>query len=302
MRTIMFAYTYVSGHCKKIKTNHIMTRKGTFTTLDPKAKIFIELEKQQPKWWILLSNDKELYIEIRKDNYINVYYFGGSVVRIDYKNDFVAETHQKYLGDYNPRGKTQKGIDKFEYDEIDLSILDERIISEIKSHIKKDYLRHIDTEKVAEKWIQGKMIKESSNYIDSEFQFNQDSEIGKLRIDLIELYGGVLSFVELKGIFDSRLRNDTKRNLKVPEIIEQMHKYQLFINRYEDEIKDYYKKLIEIKQSLGLTTVENTNLKLNKTPKLIIANTYRKMTKPREDRISDIKKLLELNNIDYEIV
>jgi flagellar biosynthesis chaperone FliJ len=88
----------------------------------------------------------------------------------------------------------------------------------------------------------------------------------------------------------------------MPEIIEQMHKYQLFINRYGDEIKDYYKKLIEIKQSLGLTTVENTNLKLNKTPKLIIANTYRKMTKPREDRISDIKKLLELNNIDYEIV
>ena len=249
-----------------------------------------------------MCNDKELYIEIRKDNYINVYYYGGSVAKIDYANGFVAETHQKYLGDDKPRGKTKKGTDIFRYDPIDLAKLNEIKIADIKYRIKSDYLRHINDENPAEKWIQGKMIKGKSNYIDSEFQFNQDSEIGKLRIDLIELSGDVLSFVELKGIFDSRLRNDVKRNLNEPEIIGQMGKYKLFINRYEDNIKDYYKKLIEIKQSLGLTTVENTNLTLNKTPKLIIANTYSKKTKQREDRISDIKKLLEVNNIVYEIV
>jgi len=276
--------------------------KGTFLSLNPKAKIFEEIKIQQPKWWSLLCNDKELYIEIRKDNYINVYYYGGSVAKIDYANGFVAETHQKYLGDDKPRGKTKKGTDIFRYDPIDLAKLNEIKIADIKYRIKSDYLRHINDENPAEKWIQGKMIKGKSNYIDSEFQFNQDSEIGKLRIDLIELSGDVLSFVELKGIFDSRLRNDVKRNLNEPEIIGQMGKYKLFINRYEDNIKDYYKKLIEIKQSLGLTTVENTNLTLNKTPKLIIANTYSKKTKQREDRISDIKKLLEVNNIVYEIV
>jgi hypothetical protein len=281
-----------------------MTRKmkGTFLSLNPKAEIFEKIRIQQPQWWTMLCEDHDLYIEIRKDNYINVYYFGGSVARIDYKNGFVAETHQKYLGDDKSRGKTKKGKDKFQYDPIDLTTLSELKIAGIKNRIKSDYLRHIDSENPAEKWIQGKMIKESTNYIDSEFQFNQDTEIGKLRIDLIELSGGVLSFVELKGIFDSRLRNDVKRNLKVPEIIEQMGKYQLFINRYEDNIKEYYKKLIEIKQSLGLTTVDNTNLTLNKTPKLIIANTYSKKTKQREDRISDIKKLLDVNNIGYEIV
>lgn len=281
-----------------------MTRKmkGTFLSLNPKAKIFEEIRIQQPQWWTMLCEDHELYIEIRKDNYINVYYFGGSVARIDYKNGFVAETHQKYFGDDKPRGKTKKGKDKFQYDPIDLTTLNEIKIADIKNRIKSDYLRHIDNENPAEKWIQGKMIKESTNYIDSEFQFNQDTEIGKLRIDLIELSGGVLSFVELKGIFDSRLRNDVKRNLMVPEIIEQMGKYQLFINRYEDNIKEYYKKLTEIKQSLGLSTVDNINLTLNKTPKLIIANTYSKKTKQREDRISDITKLLDVNNIDYEIV
>lgn len=276
--------------------------KGTFLSLNPKAEIFEEIRIQQPRWWTMLCEDHELYIEIRKDNYINVYYFGGSVARIYYNNGFIAETHQKYLGDDKPRGKTTKGKDKFEYDQIDLTTLGEIKIADIKKRIKSDYLRHIDNENPAEKWIQGKMIKESTNYIDSEFQFNQDAEIGKLRIDLVELSGGVLSFVELKCIFDSRLRNDVNRNLKVPEIIEQMGKYQLFINRYEDNIKEYYNKIIDIKQCLGLTTADNTNLTLNKTPKLIIANTYRKKTKQREDRISDIKNLLDVNNIDYEIV
>ncbi len=276
--------------------------KGTFLSLNPKAKIFDEIKIQQPKWWNLFCNDKELYIEIRKDNYINVYYFGGSVTKIHYVNGFVAETHQKYLGDDKPRGKTKKGTYIFKYDPVDLATLNEIKIDDIKNRIKSDYLRHIDDENPAEKWIQGKMIKERSNYIDSEFQFNQDTEIGKLRIDLVELSEGVLSFVELKGIFDNRLRNDIKRNSKKPEIIEQMEKYKLFINKYETNIIDYYKKLIEIKQSLGLVASDKIVTILNKTPKLIIADTYRKMTNDREERVCDIKNLLDLYRLDYVII
>ncbi len=275
--------------------------KGTFISLNPKAKIFDEIKIQQPKWWSLFINDNELYIEIRKDNYINVYYYGGSLAKIDYLNGFVAETHQKYLGDANPRRKTKNGKDVFNYDPLDLATLDKQKISEIKNRIKNDYLQQINAEKPAEKWIQGKMIKENQNYIDSEFQFNQDPEIGKLRIDLVELSNNILSFVELKGIFDNRLRNDVTRNSKVPEIIEQMNKYKLFINKYEDNIIEYYQKLIEIKNSLGLTTIDKTKIKLNKNPKLIIANTYSKKTIKREERICDIENLLGKNNVDYKI-
>ncbi len=275
---------------------------GTFLTLNPQAELFKEITIQQPKWWNLLCNDSELYIEIRKDNYINVYYYGGSLAKIRYMNGFVAEIHQKYLGDDKPRGKTKKGTNIFKYDSIALATLNENKIIEIKNRIKSDYLRHITDENPAEKWIQGKMIKESSNYIDSEFQYNQDPEIGRLRIDLVELSEGILSFVELKGIFDNRLRNDIKRNSNIPEIIDQMEKYRLYINKYEAEIIDYYKRLLKIKQTLGLTTIDNTIIKLNKIPKLIIANTYIKSTKKREERISDIKMLLEKYCIDYEIV
>ena len=145
------------------------------------------------------------------------------------------------------------------------------------------------------------MISESSNYIDSEFQFNKDERIGWLRIDLIELSGGVLRFVELKGIFDNRLRNDESRNSSRPEIIEQMVRYQSFIKKYEPQIKDYYEKLIDIKQNLGLTTFDKAEFVINKKPKLVIADTYTKMTPRREDRICAIKRLLESNHIDYEI-
>ena len=278
-----------------------MLAKRTFTSLDPQANIFKELKKQQPNWWILFCEDKELYIDIRKDNYINVYYFGGSVAKIDYKNGFVAETHQKYLGDDKPRGNTKNGTDKFEYDSLDLTKLTQTKIANIKDRIWHDYLRHGNSEYPAEKWIQGKIIKESPTYIDSEFQFNKDDEIDNLRIDLIELTEGVLSFVELKGISDSRLRIDENRNTGTPEIIEQMRKYQMFINKYEFEIKDYYKKLLKIKQILGLIAIHKGGFVLNKTPKLLIVNTYSKMTKKRAERIHDINKLLVNNNIDYKI-
>lgn len=275
---------------------------GTFTSLNPQANLFKELKKQQPLWWILFCEDKELYIDIRKDNYINVYYFGGSVAKIVYKNGFVAETHQKYLGDDNPRGKTKRGTDKFGYVSIDLTQLSKTQIANIKDRIWHDYLKNGNNENPAEKWIQGKMIKESSNYIDSEFQFNQGDKIDKLRVDLIELFDGVLTLVELKGIADSRLRNDKTRNLKQPEIIEQMEKYRLFINRYESELKDYYRRLIGIKRDLGLTSIIDVNFTLNKNPRLIIADTYRKMTPGREARINDIRELLESKNIRYSIV
>lgn len=274
---------------------------NSFTKLNPKAKIFQELQLQQPKWWKLFSNDKELYIDIRKDNYINIYYYGGSLAKISYVNGFVAEIHQKYLGDKNPRRTTQEGKKIYEYDRINLSTITDIKISEIKNLIQSEYLRNIDNEKPAEKSIQGKIIKENSNYIDSEFQFNKDSEIGKLRIDLIELSDGILSFIELKVISDSRLRNDEIRNSKTPEIIEQMNKYKLFITKYESEILDHYNKLLKIKTSLGLTTKENIAT-LNKVPKLIIANTYKDMTTKKDKRISDIKMLLEKHTVNYEII
>jgi len=259
-----------------------------FNFLNPDAEIFEQIKNQQPTWWKLFREDKELYIDIRKDNYINVYYFGGSLAKIEYKNGFVAKIHEKYLS-----GEGEK------YTLLDLNGLD-AVIEQIKDNIKTYYVETGNPEKPAEKKIQGTLITKNQNYIDSEFQYNEDSEIGELRIDLIELSDGELSFVELKGITDNRLRNDENRNSEVPEIIEQMDKYQKFINKYANELTGYYKKLIQLKNDLGLSK-NSTNFVLNKKPKLLIANTYTKMTKEREERIKAIESLLRMHNIAYKI-
>lgn len=271
----------------KNKSNKVNLDKGVFGSLDPKAEIFKKLKEQQPKWWLLFLEDEELYIDIRKDNYINVYYYGGSLAKIEYKKDFVASIHKKYLG-----------INHSGYTKLDLDVLTKKEVDKIKEQIKINYLKG-NPEKPAEKKIQGKLILENPNFIDSEFQYNRGVE--NLRIDLIELSDGQLSFVELKGITDNRLRNDETRNKETPEIIEQMTKYREFINEYATEIINYYKQLIKLKNDLGIFK-HNENFILEKTPRLLIVNTYNKLTKGREERIDAIENLLNKHKIEYEIV
>lgn len=278
------------------------TNGGSFTSLDPYSGLFLELKNNPPHWWKLLLSDKDLYIEIRKDNYINVYFYGGSLARIKFGNGhFIVTTHQKYLGDNTSRGKDKRGHDIFRYIELDVDAICPEQISQIKDRIYQEYIKHIDTENCSEKWIQGEMIKNNRGYIDSEFQFNKDKIIGYLRIDLVELTNGKISFIELKRINDNRLRNDIVRNPKIPEIISQMGKYKMFINKYEVQVIDYYRKLISIKKSLGLLPEGLESISINKDPSLIIKNTYNKDTEGRRQRINAICKLLEENDIDFSI-
>ena len=89
-------------------------------------------------------------------------------------------------------------------------------------------------------------------------------------------------------------------------IFNDLHKY---FNTYfadnqqvKSKLNELLKKLIEIKNNLGLTKIVCPKLTLNKTPKLIIANTYTKDTLGRRERIQDIEKLLKYHNVDYEIL
>ena len=72
----------------------------TFDTLKADATIFTALNSN-PSWWKRFKEDPSLYIEIRKDNQVNVYFQGGSVARIHYcskKGQLQLFTHYKYLG------------------------------------------------------------------------------------------------------------------------------------------------------------------------------------------------------------
>lgn len=268
----------------KIYETDIMKYKLTQT-----AKLFTEIKNQD--WWKLFVDDKDFYINIRKDNYINVYYLGGSVAKLEYsKGEITAQIHEKYLG--------VKDSEKYTF--LNLATLNQQKIADIKNLIEIEYLSRKSDDYRAEKWIQGDIITSDTNlYIDSEFAYYKDTEIGRLRIDITKLSNGVLQFIELKGIYNGELRNKDN-TINTPHIIEQITRYRNFIISYEKSIIQYYQTLCDIRYSLGIG--EKVAVKsIEKEPFLWIQDTYSKYNKQRRERITDIVKLLKLHNINYQL-
>lgn len=268
-------------------------RKVTFNTLNPQAKLFSELKENSLKWWEMVKNDPRFYIEIRKDNQVNVYYEGGSVVRLHYcskRKKLQAFTHEKYLG--NDKGKS--------YIEC-ADILDEKIDYIIERIQTKYSQKHgVSKEKWSEKYIQGNIrTKYSSKYIDSEFAYKNDEF--DIRIDLIECINGELRFVELKRLDDARMLKEPLSEY-VPEVITQMTDYKMFIRKYKKEILDYYKKVYDIKKELRLPIPNQKPSSLNETPHLLIFNRWEKSHPKRDTHTRRMEEILKDEDIDYEIV
>ena len=264
--------------------------KATFETLNPNAPLFSELKSGKYAWWENIKQNQDLYIEIRKDNNINVYFQGGSVVKLHYcskHKKIQAKTHIKYLGG-NGDDYVECSLDK------DL----ETIINNIPKYYSKTEDKKEKKEEWSEKYIQSQyIIKYHSNYIDSEFAYKDDSL--DIRIDLIECINGELRFVELKTIDDSRM---LKRNDDNPEVVEQIKAYDEFIKEYKKEIIEYYDKIWTIKNELGLINTEKRPSSLAEKPLLLIFNNWTKPHPMRSNRLKRIKNHLEYNKVTYIIV
>lgn len=273
---------------------------GCFDALDEECRLWQELENNPPKCWKNILEDKALYVEIRKDNYVNVYYYGGNVALLRWTGGKItAETHRKYLGKPDETDLYQDCTEILHSKEgLDL----------IKENIREEYHKLSKREKTDEqnrvytsneKWVQGELkLRFPKRYIDSEFAYR----IGKnnlIRFDLVELKGNELRFIEIKLITDSRLRSNDKK----PEIINQMTKYSHFIREHTEVLKDYYTKLLRIKKRIGLwngeTEIEHIALK----PILLIVNTYKGiLSKGRENRKNSIEELKENTMFETIIV
>ena len=265
----------------KLNTN------GSFDALDEECCLWQELENNPPQWWKNILEDKSLYVETRKDNYANAYYYGGNVALIRWTGGKItAETHRKYLG---------KSDETDLYQDCTETLHSKEGLELIKENIREEYHKLSKREKTDEqnrvytsneKWVQGELkLRFPKRYIDSEFAYR----IGKdnlIRFDLVELKGNELVFIEIKLITDSRLRNNENR----PEIINQMTKYSRFICEHAEVLKDYYTKLLRIKKRIGLWNGETEIKHVALKPVLLVVNTYKgELSKGREDR----KKVIE---------
>lgn len=270
----------------------------TFDTLNPNAPIFRALKTNAPSWWERFVNDPALYVEIRKDNQVNVYFEGGSIARIHYcskKHKLQVFTHHKYLGHRKPlKGSL--------YEECSEYI--GHIVDEVIERVKKEYSQKhiadgiIAKEKWSEKFIQGSLIvKNRSIHLDSEFAYiDQDSDV---RIDLIRCEEGIVSFVELKRMDDGRMLHEDDQS---PEIVDQMNRYRLFVQNYSQKLLRYYQKVYDLKQSLNLPVPHIRPNLINQEPLLIIFDRWVKCHPQRDLHRQRVQEILGRENIHYTIL
>lgn len=277
----------------------------TFDILKPEAKIFQELKKN-PSWWARFKNDSSLYIEIRKDNQVNVYFEGGSVARIHYcskHKKLQVFTHHKYLNLPAPSKRNAyiecSGIiDEPKETNSEILVCD-KVIERIKTCYSQKHAINgiVDKEKWSEKFIQGTLITQSSDFhLDSEFAYNDATD--KNRIDLIRCDKGVITFVELKRIADGRMLHKTDES---PEIVDQMNRYKDFITKYSVELLAYYQKLYDVKAELGLPVPQIRPSSINPEPHLLIFDNWTKETTGRKIHRERLIDILNREKINFSI-
>jgi len=281
---------------------------GDFSTLNENHELFLYLEKK-PTWWVQILSDTELYIEVRKDNYINVYYQDGCIFLIQmHKGKLKVTSHKKYLSGVEIKGKTPKSSPYWEV--TDNLLNDVCFLKKIKNNISTFYQNNDSKkskEEYSEKYIQWQIaVDNRERIIDSEFAYNLDQEIPDLRIDLVSVdYKGEIKFIELKRIGDNRMLN---KDMSEPEVVDQVRKYTKFIAKYKTDILNYYIKIYQIKAKLGIFNKNYANDRkvvfiskpksINPTPKLIIADLYTKVEAKRRKRIENIKECIK--DVEYE--
>lgn len=265
------------------------TKPITFGALKSDAQIFKELESGKYAWWERVKTNPNLYVEIRKDNEVHVYYEGGRVLRLRYcskRKEVQAFTHNKYL----TRDEKATGYENCAK-QLDAQL--DTIIENVHLYSRKHGIE--DKEKWSEKFIQGNLIiNHRSQYLDSEFAYNS----GDIRIDLVECINGEIRFVELKRIDDERMVAENKK----PKIIKQTGDYQKFIAKYTDDILKYYKKIYALKRALKLHVPDIPPYKVNPTPKLLIFDRWIRETPGRLTHRNRMIEIYESFGIHYEII
>lgn len=222
--------------------------------LDVAKDTFVELQKGIYPWWDNLKANKDISIQIRKENTIDVYFNGGALLRnLKYnarEKSFTAEIHPKYIPlanekTYQSLSLSANGIGfTGKVEPMGFSQLDAKPLKAIMDRIKERF----DSE--SEKAIQYKFATTDPYIIDTEFQW----ENNLLRIDLVRLDAKQkkLVLVEIKTIGDPRLFPDRAKGRE--DIHDQLKKYYEFAKKNAGFLLDYYAQILRIKINLGIIT------------------------------------------------
>jgi hypothetical protein len=229
-----------------------------FDKLNPNEETFTTLRAERFPWWENLRENKDVCIQIRKENKIDVYYNGGAILK-DLKYDseqecFTAAIHPKYLpfkdaNAYQFLALNSAGIKfvgKIDFDS--LSQLGSKELKAVTNRIRQRFGPE------SEKAIQYEYAKNDPYIIDTEFQWSKGGKVDKGRIDIVRLdvKKKKIVFIEVKTIGDPRLFSDPKTDEK--NVQHQLRKYHDFAAANSPKLLDYYGKILRIKIDLGIIT------------------------------------------------
>lgn len=272
--------------------------------------LFKQLISNAPEWWHKALQFEGAYIDIRKDNTINIYYEGASLAKIEWANGTVRATcHPKYLYGDRAQAYYKNGIAIYQPCEEELVRIGTeecRLLRNVQMYYSDKEGKEVsDAEQKSEKRLQSEIVcRAKTLYIDSEFAHRyKEGSLHTIRIDLVRVVGNKIQFVELKRIQDNRLLHEDS-SIVIPEIIKQIEEYRNFLKANKDAILAYYKKLITIKRDIGLptTSADIEALDIDTEPYLEIHNLYTHLNPQRKARIEKIKAMLDKHNVKYEII
>jgi hypothetical protein len=225
-----------------------------FSKLNPEHKLFNQLMEKKPAWWENIKKNKSIYVEIRKDNYIDVYYNGGAILHLSYTAGFRGKIHFEYIplasqDNYIPLRFSDNNHVEIDTSKVDFAKLDNFSINRL-SVFQKRIGKFFPSS--SEKGIQADFVLKNSAFLDTEFQYKNKN----VRFDLVwaDVEMRKLYVVELKTIGDSRLDfNEKSRDRKSYDKIDaQLKKYQDFIREQNGNLLSHYERVFTVKKKLGV--------------------------------------------------
>jgi len=266
--------------------------------LNPSDETFNELKTGNYPWWDNLKKNENISIQIRKDNTIDVYYNGGAILsnlKYDKKiKEFTASIHSKFIPLKKETGKNPNQLLSLSSNGVSFSKEIETM--EFLQFEKKELTKIINrinqyNDAKSEKGIQFKFIANDPFIIDAEFQFGNTLRFDLVRLDKKEKK---IVFIEVKTMGDPRLfvekKNKKEKKAASEDINSQLKNYYDFAEANTDSIRDYYKKVLLIKNDLKLTKPEVKGLSLDEwdvelKPLLVFGDCEKEWIKTNSDKI-----------------
>lgn len=277
--------------------------KKSYFKLDENAPLFNALS-MKPLWWCELLKDGDLYCNIRKNNRVNVYYRGASIMSLSCKDKKIeAEIHNYYLGfekDMCSKLGIAYGNIKLTPEEIlcRMPSIKKRVEANKKNQACFDGDERNGKNYSSEKFIQSRMFLDEKSYVDTEFALSLDDGT-EIRIDMVKLSNnGEICFEELKLVDDARLKPSGK---KPAEILIQMDNYSKFLKEAAKLkgdnsvpiIVEYYTKVVTIMKKIGILRTDIVPKSVCDYVFLQIEQIYTRAHIRRDESIKTIQKVCE---------